>query len=387
MISFLNLVTSRDALDIALVTLMIYVFLLFIKQTKSYFIAGAIIIIYVFNLVSNILNLGLTRQLIEPILGALIVIFVVVFQKEIRRFFEWLHLAGRKWSRDRQMTISADAAHSIVVALTEMARHKIGALIVVSKLSPLDNLISGGTSLDGKISTALLLSIFNDQTPGHDGAVIVDHNRIRRFGAHLPLAENFDTKRAGTRHRAAVGLSERSDALVLVVSEERGIISMARHGKLETIKSIDALEAELSKLMHAHVPEVKYPVYVSIFTREWRLKLASILIATSLWFFFVFQIGTSQIELTAPIEFRHLVKEYELAENTVSDIKVIVSGNTRDVRNLKPEDLKVVIDLSGAHLGTQKINLDDTDVIHPKYLKIIALEPERLIVTVKPNTE
>ncbi|MEK7120286.1 MAG: DNA integrity scanning protein DisA nucleotide-binding domain protein, partial [Patescibacteria group bacterium] len=153
---------------------------------------------------------------------------VIIFQKEIRRLLEIIGV----WGIQRKMTVPADLT---LLSVSEAARyfvsHKIGSLIVFPGQEPLERFLEGGTDLNGEVSTALLTSIFDDSSPGHDGAVIIKGNKLKKFAVHLPLGENIEAvKNFGTRHRAALGLAEKTDALCVVTSEEKGTISVARDG-------------------------------------------------------------------------------------------------------------------------------------------------------------
>ena len=183
---------------------------------------------------------------------------MVVFQKEIRRFFRWLSLPRKSQRVGKATNQTEEVSAYIVRAVSEMAKDKTGALIVLTGNSPIDDIVEGGFDLDGKISTPLLLSIFDPHTPGHDGAVLIEDQRIKKFGLHLPLAEDFKGfSTMGTRHRAAIGITERADSLAIVVSEERGTISVAEEGNLRTLPESDDLLPIVRAFLHEDGEENK----------------------------------------------------------------------------------------------------------------------------------
>lgn len=169
-------------------------------------------------------------RLIDTVAASMPVILAVVFQSDLRR---WLLALGKKKTKAPEEDEITATAEEIIKALANMAKNRIGALIVIIRQNPLDNHLEIGTEIDAKVTSELLNSIFLPYSPIHDGAVIIDSGKITRAGCLLPLSENPDiSKSFGTRHRAALGLSEHSDALILVLSEETGKISTVHDGKI-----------------------------------------------------------------------------------------------------------------------------------------------------------
>jgi uncharacterized protein (TIGR00159 family) len=270
----------KDILDVIFVALLIYFILVFIKQSKSFVVAYGAAIYLLIIYFARTLSLTLTREIFQILSTVFLLVFVVIFQRELRRFFDWIFISTRRLTHRKQRTISNDVSFSIIKAAQEMAVKKIGALIVLPGELPLEGVIEGGFSLDGRVSLPLILSIFDPTSPGHDGAMIIDNNRVKKFGVHLPLADNFSGfEKTGTRHRAAVGLTQRTDALVIVVSEERGEISLARRGELEKINNIHILEEQISKFISvAQEPEFSHFWRVFL-VRNWGLKGLAVALA------------------------------------------------------------------------------------------------------------
>ncbi len=278
--SFLSLLQFKDIIDILLVALLIYFILVFIKQSKSFVIAYGTAIYLLIIYFARTLSLTLTREIFQILSTVFLLVFVVIFQRELRRFFDWIFISTRRLAHSRQRTISNEVSFSLIKAAQEMAAKKIGALIVLPGELPLEGIVEGGFALDGRVSLPLILSIFDPTSPGHDGAMIIDNNRVKKFGVHLPLADNFSGfERTGTRHRAAVGLTQRTDALVIIVSEERGEISVASRGELQKINDWHLLEEQISKFISvAQEPEFSHFWRVFL-TRNWRLKALAIILA------------------------------------------------------------------------------------------------------------
>jgi uncharacterized protein (TIGR00159 family) len=247
MLNFLVL-HFKDIIDVLLATFFIYVVILFLQQTKSRFIIGTFIVVIFSYFISKFFNLELSQNILQPLITLLAVIFVIVFQNDIRRFFHWI-------SSPKNLIKTNDSnekiSEQIVSAVSEMAKNKVGALIVFPGKSPIDDIVQGGFLLDGKISTQVILSIFDTNTPGHDGAMLIENFRINKFGLHLPLAENFKNfSRMGTRHRAGIGITEQTDALAIIVSEERGEISIAKNGEIKKVEDLEKLLSVIKKYTH-----------------------------------------------------------------------------------------------------------------------------------------
>lgn len=278
--NYLTLFQPKDIIDILLVALLIYFILIFIKQSKSFVVAYGAAIYLLIIYFAQTLSLTLTREIFQILSTVFLLVFVVIFQRELRRFFDWIFISTRRLTHRREKTISNEVSFSIIKAAQEMATKKIGALIVLPGELPLEGVIEGGFPLDGRVSLPLILSIFDPTSPGHDGAMIIDNNRVKKFGVHLPLADNFSGfAKTGTRHRAAVGVTQRTDALVIVVSEERGEISVASRGELKKINDIHVLEEQISQFISvAQEPEFSHFWRVFL-SRNWRLKALALILA------------------------------------------------------------------------------------------------------------
>lgn len=367
-------------IDIFIVSVFIYLILIFIKQTRSYFIFYGVLILVILSILSNVLDLGLTRKIIDPIITFFLVIFVIVFQREIRRFFRWLVLSRGHLEKRMAHLDDAIASH-LTEALFIMAKKRIGAIVVLSGEYPLDDIIEGGFTLDGQISTALLLSIFDDSTPGHDGAVLIENRRITKFGVHLPLAESFkgfDTM--GTRHRAACGITENTDALALVVSEERGTISVAQGGTLKTIPDKKHFEETVRSFMKTE--HTSNESWWSIFVvSNFFFKVVSVVLAFGLWFFIVFHANISNKDIVVPFEFQKIPEGLQVSKIDPSSITINVSGNNQDIQNLKDGDIRVVVDLKNKIAGSYVVTLNNADIVRPSYIDVIKAVPSKLNIT------
>src|SRR5688572_229367 len=199
-----------DIIDILFVAVLLYTATAFLKQTRAAFIIRGIFILAAIYILARYLDLQLTAWIFQGFFAIFLIIIVVIFQEELRQIFERIAV----WSLTRDdPSLRSDAADILIGTVADLAKDKIGALIVIEGKDPIARHIMGGIELEGKISEPLLKSIFDPHSPGHDGAVIIKNDQIARFAAHLPLSKDFrQLARVGTRHGAALGLAELSDA-------------------------------------------------------------------------------------------------------------------------------------------------------------------------------
>ncbi|MDQ4077129.1 MAG: diadenylate cyclase CdaA [Chloroflexota bacterium] len=237
-----------DVVDILLVALVIYGVLYLLRGTQAMqLLRGLLVIGVLIYLLSNQLELTAFNWLITSSLPAFLVAIPVVFQQEIRRGLERLGRTGFFLGGSASESDITRAINRVARAAQRLADLKLGALIVFERESGLQEIIETGVPVDSLISPELLVTLFYTNTPLHDGAVIVRGDRIVAAATVLPLAATLRDRRLGTRHRAAVGITETTDAIAVVVSEETGIISMAYNGRL--IRHLD--EGRLNRLLHA----------------------------------------------------------------------------------------------------------------------------------------
>jgi uncharacterized protein (TIGR00159 family) len=229
-----------DGLDVALVALLLYVGMGWLRRSQAAPVALGLSLLGGLYLGARALGLHVTTWVFQGFFAVLALVLVVIFQEELRRGFE--ELAAFAMGRRGEHRPRLDAPELVARTLSELAQARVGALVVLAGSDRLERHVHGGEALGGELSHALLLSLFDPHSPGHDGAVLVEDRSVARFGAHLPLARAARLPAGlGTRHSAALGLSERADALCLVVSEERGTISAARRGELHALASEDEL--------------------------------------------------------------------------------------------------------------------------------------------------
>lgn len=230
--------TFIDLLDIFLVAGLLFIVYKAVKGTNAPYIMVGIVMVYLGWVIVKALNMELLSTILGQIISVGVIALLVIFQPELRRFLftlgmrqKELDFITRFFSHNRKQTNTNTSP--IVSACKDMSEERIGALIVFRRKDDLQFVIEGGIALDANLSVSLMKNIFFKNAPLHDGAVVVDNNRIVAAKCILPVTQSNVPKSYGTRHRAAIGLSEMTDAVVLVVSEETGAISIVKGGKVK----------------------------------------------------------------------------------------------------------------------------------------------------------
>ena len=222
----------QDVLDIVIITVLVYKIIEWSMNTRAYQLLKGLGVLLLILLLSTLFNLYTINYLLNTLLVSGIVVMAVIFQPELRRGLAHIGRFNFYFSA-KDKAEDSGIVREIVNALIELSKRKVGALIVIERETKLDEYLPTGTLVDAKITSALIQNIFEPNTPLHDGAVIVRDGRIHYAACVLPLFDDANISRElGTRHRAAMGVSQASDSLTLVVSEETGVISYAENGKL-----------------------------------------------------------------------------------------------------------------------------------------------------------
>ncbi|SHH96917.1 diadenylate cyclase CdaA [Sporanaerobacter acetigenes] len=247
---FLN-IRIRDIIDILIVAFAFYKLFMLIRETRAEQLTKGILVLFVATKISEWLELYTVYWILEKTMTVGVLAILIVFQPELRRALEYLgrsRFFTKSFMEIKDENVN-EAVDEIVDAVASLSRQKIGALIVMERETGLNEVVETGTRIDGKISSGLLINIFIPNTPLHDGAVVIKEDIVKAAGCFLPLTDNMSlSKELGTRHRAALGVSEKSDCLAIVVSEETGAISVAENGSLARYLDVKTLKQILLDL-------------------------------------------------------------------------------------------------------------------------------------------
>lgn len=385
-----------DVIDVLVVTVIFYTAITWFRTARSRFVLIGLGVLGALYVVARALDMYLTLLLFQAAITVAVFALVVIFQEEIRRAFERLGSTHRLKFRRSQGT-SSDIAQVVVQTLSALAHQKTGALVVFKGTEPLERHLSGGIELDGQLSPALLQSIFDSSSAGHDGAVIIDSGLVRKFAVHLPLASNRSPEtQTGTRHAAAVGLSERSDAFVVVVSEERGTLSVAKDGRL-TVVAPDVLRSRLNAFLRDVSPAPKAEGVVRRMFSDPGAKAMSLAMAVATWLFLFGSHGeVSARTYTVPVGYHDLPDGWILEEPKPLQARITLSGNDRAFQQIDPSSLMISLDASHIRAGAQKLSIQEKSLSLPPRISLHSVEPEVVTVvaydtvtrevTVRPQT-
>jgi len=372
-----------DIIDIAFVTMLLYMAIVWFKRTRATLVFVGIFILGAIYIFARQLDLQLTTYILQGFFAIFLIIIVVIFQEELRQVFERIAL----WGLGRKDThaVQSEAVDIIVGTLADLAKERIGALIVLPGSQPIDRHINGGIEMGGKLSEPLLKSIFDPNSAGHDGAIIVEKDKISRFAVQLPLSKDFkQLGKVGTRHSAALGLAELSDALCLVVSEERGRISIAEDGKLREIGNFQELGSLVQDFLKAKFPtQDPRKASVQFLRSNWLEKAVSITLAIALWYVFI--PGSKILEVTyqIPVEVEHLPANLTLESVEPPNISVTFGALNRAFYLFEPQKLEASIDASLAALGRRTFRVSEENLTYPKNLTVKGLSPTKIKISVK----
>ncbi|NGP76017.1 hypothetical protein G3570_05210 [Balneolaceae bacterium YR4-1] len=377
---FLINVRIADVVDVALISVFLYLILNWLRQSASRQSIIGIVSLFALYVMARFSEMYLTELLIEGLFAVILIGIVVVFQSDIRRLFERIGNWSIFW-KNSHAPFDNRTTNIITEAVAKMAENKTGALLVLKGKENIDRHIHGGIPLEGKISIPLLHSIFNPKAPGHDGAVILEGERIIRFGAHLPLSTKLEKlSGGGTRHAAALGLAEQCDALVVVVSEERGSISIARDGTLQRLESVNQLKGILNEFWETRYETKESPLTSWWQSRDLRTAAASVILAVIFWFAFAYQSETVYRTFSVPIEYRNLQSSNLVLQDSIPlEARLTLSGSDQAFRLFDQSQLVVSFNLTNYSRGEELV-ITESNVNLPSDLSLYEVSPRSLKV-------
>jgi uncharacterized protein (TIGR00159 family) len=373
-----------DVVDVLLVATIVYTGLVWIRRTQAWLVAAGMLILAVVYVGARAFELQLTAWIFQGFFAIFVVMIVVIFQEELRQLFEQVAVWGLRRDR-RRVPAASETADVLVRALVDFAHARIGALVVVPGRQPITRHVRGGLELGGTVSYPLVRSLFDPHSPGHDGAVVVDGDRVTHFAVQLPLSADFrQLAGTGTRHAAALGLAERCDALCVVVSEERGEISVAADGLLQRAVEPPRLGDLLRARLTPPAPRARRRVWRDIVLKNWVQKLAALALVLNLWYLFVPGARPRRETYPVPVVIANVPEGYELESVTPEEVWVTLTGPSRAFYLFDPGQIAVTVDAALAVLGRRTFQIVERDVQMPREVSFERVDPQHVKISLRP---
>ena len=379
--------TWRDVVDILFLTVVVYQLYVWFRETRALRVIIGLVVLGGIYSIAKLWDLFLTTWVLQILWQVLLILLLILFQSEIRQVLE--KVSPMRYLRSRRRGFKKTFAKELSQMLFELAAERTGALIVLVRNNNPSEFIHAGQTIMALPDAALIKSIFNRLAPAHDGAIIIHHDRITQMGCILPLSKNEELpEKYGTRHRAALGLSELTDAVCLVVSEERSEVASVVEGKIVTWKDPEALANNLGELIGGpaiRVPTVK-AFFKGLFIKNWRTKLTALAMVTVAWVILASQ-QEAEITITTPVQLINLPADLILGQGSTSTVDLSVSGRRSTIRDLRDQDVQVSVDLSGITEGRHLIKLTAKNIFLPFGVNIDQVAPQKIMINLLPRPE
>jgi uncharacterized protein (TIGR00159 family) len=380
-----ELLSWRAILDIFLIAAGLFFLYRTLLRLGTWKIVAGILVAMAIFLVASLMDLKGIGWIFSNISQVAAIALIVLFQPELRKILE----QAASVKRSEPLDLDEKLSRLVVDVLQKLAQQRRGAIVVFPGKEPIQEWLSGGFVLDAKPSIPLIMSIFDPNSPGHDGALIITNGKFSRFGVRLPVSQSSRLpEEYGTRHHAAMGLVEKSDALVIVVSEERGILSIFHKGRMrqisdgeEMVKTIISHWKDMTSFPVVFQKEkARLPVFIQIF--------ASLVLAVFFWSTLI----ASQKEMlekviTVPVEYTASSPNLTLVGNKAEEVRLHLSGPKSTLDSVNPSYTSVKIDLSKAQPGKQSFIITRENIQLPKEIHLLDVVPSSFELTLSEIVE
>ena len=375
---FISTIRWQDVVDICVNSYILFRFYVLFRGTNVFRVLIGMTVLWFLQRIAVSLGLIVTSWVVQGIVAVGAIIIIVVFRNEIRRVLQAKNLKSILWGLSYKTATTP--TEIIAENVFQMADRKCGALVVFPGKEDLSGVLQGGTPWKGLITKVMIASIFWPDNPVHDGAAIVQGDQITVVGAILPLSEREDMpSHYGTRHRAALGLAEASDALVIVVSEERGDVLVAKGNRLREIKQKKTLENNIQE--HVGTAAVDKGT-----ARKEGLEIASaamlsILFITGIWFS-VSRGQDTLVSLDIPVDYINRAAGTEIVDTSVKSVSLVLSGSGALVKSITPDQVGVRLDLSKTSVGPNTFTITSDNISLPPGIVLREVTPSEVDVLI-----
>ncbi len=367
----------QDVLDILFLSAVAYCIYTWFWGTKALKALVGLLGVGVIFGVARLWGLFLTSWVFQILWQVAVLLVIILFQPELRQILERVN--PFRWFKPRGRSDTGDWVEAVVEAVFCLARSRVGALLILERTESIKEWIAGGVLLQARVTAPLLMAIFQKESPLHDGAAVIHNAELKMAGCFLPLSLSDGLpQHLGTRHRAALGLSERCDAMAVAVSEERGTVSLAQGGKFRELKAPQELKDALETSGERRDSTGIGKRTAKVIFRRLPAKLLSLMIVTLLW---VALAGKQDVEirLWVPLEVRNLPERWEILEPHEPKVQVQLRGMRKDVMTLDDSSVFAELDLSLARLGRRTFRLGPKEVVLPnERVQVVRVEPSEI---------
>jgi diadenylate cyclase len=368
---FLSSIRWQDIIDISLNSYILFRFYVLFRGTNVFRVLIGMTVLWFLQRIAVSVGLIVTSWVAQGIVAVGAIIIIVVFRNEIRRVLQAKNLKSLLWGLSTKSTVTP--TEIIVESVFSMAKAKCGALIVFPGKEDLSDAVQGGTPWRGLITKEMITSIFWPDNPVHDGAAIVQGDRISFVSTILPLSDRDDLPSYyGTRHRAALGLAEATDAMVIVVSEERGDVLVAKGNRLREVKLKQTLEQNLRE--HLGTAAVKKADVRKEGLEIVAAALLSIVFITGIWFS-VSRGQDTLVSLDIPVDYTNRPAGTEIVNTSVKSVSLVLSGSGALVKSVTPDQVNVRLDISNAVIGLNEFPVTPENISMPPGIELREVTP------------
>ncbi|MGB5746209.1 MAG: diadenylate cyclase [Desulfobacterales bacterium] len=380
LLNFIPTPTWRDLADILFLTLVAYHLYQWFRETRALRVLIGLVVLGGIYSVAKLWGLFLTTWVFQILWQVLLILLLILFQSEIRQVLE--KVSPLRYLRLRRRAYGGTFTANLVRVVFELAAEKTGALVVLTRDDNPSQLIHTGQKVMAIPDPMLIKSIFNHHAPAHDGAVIISQDRLTHMGCILPLSESQDLpEQYGTRHRAALGLSEVTDAVCLVVSEERSEVASIVGGKIALWNQPEALQQQLKEWLGG--PEIQVPTIQrfleDFFIKNWKTKLAAFALVSTCWLVLAGQ-QEEKVLFNALIRYSNPPVELLVSKDSTSKVALTLSGRQNLIKSIRRQDVRVNVDLGNLTQGRHHISLSGRNVYLPSGIRVDRFTPQMIEV-------
>lgn len=367
----------QDLADILITSYVLFRFYVLFRGTNVLRVLFALACIWFAQRIATSAGFIVSGWISQGIVAAAALIIIVVFRNEIRAVLQTQNIKAILWQLPQKKVTTP--LEVIAESAFEMSRRRIGALIVLPGKEDLEELVQHGISWQGNVSKEMLMSVFWPDNPVHDGAALIRGSRVQEVGCILPLSKRDDLPSSyGTRHRAALGLVENSDAMVIIVSEESRAVSIAQKGRITEIENKERLD----QLLRIHTG-IRLKARSGFMNEVLEFSLAgilSVIIVTGIWFSITRGqdiLGTFDV----PVEYVNRIPQLEIMDTSVTSVELRLSGSRSIIGAIRPEQLRVVVDLSQAVNGKNNVPINSDNLTLPPGVALNDVNPHIIEVS------